>query len=65
MRDRCSNPNKRKKTKVIYLGHLGTIDKRVLDQLEGKREDLDQIMKLGGSKIVEYLSGLEKQQNKK
>jgi SNF2 family DNA or RNA helicase len=64
MRDRCSNPNKRKKTKVIYLGHLGTIDKRVLDQLEGKREDLDQIMKLGGSKIVEYLSGLEKQQDK-
>lgn len=57
MRDRCSNPNKKAKTQVIYIAHEGTIDVRIMEALEGKRKNLDEIMEKGVGKLIDWLSG--------
>ncbi|MCS6955890.1 MAG: DEAD/DEAH box helicase [Candidatus Calescibacterium sp.] len=62
MRDRCVSPYKKIPTKVIYVAHTDSIDVRIMEALENKRENLEEVMKRGTSKVIDWLAGLEKQQ---
>jgi SNF2 family DNA or RNA helicase len=56
MRDRAVNPNKTEPTKVIYMFHGGTIDMRILEALDAKRQSLEAIMAQGTQKLIQFLA---------
>lgn len=56
MRDRAINPNKTEPTKVIYMFHGNTIDMRILEALDAKRQSLEAIMAQGTQKLIDFLT---------
>lgn len=61
MRDRCVSPYKKIPTKVIYIAHNDSIDVRIMEALENKRENLEEVMKRGAARVIDWISGFEKQ----
>lgn len=62
MRDRCVSPYKKIPTKVIYIAHKESIDTRIMEALDNKRENLEEVMKRGATRVIEWVAGLDKQQ---
>lgn len=60
MRDRCVSPHKKIATKVIYVAHNESIDVRIMEALKDKRENLEEVMKRGNTKLIEWLAGVDK-----
>lgn len=65
MRDRCVSPYKKVATKVIYIAHNESIDIRIMEALKDKRENLEEVMKRGNTKLIEWLAGVDQTQEAK